>query len=187
MPYYERHLPHWHPDDAVLFVTWRLAGSSPRPEPEFLRMPFKEREAQLDQAAAGPIWLSDSRIASLVQAAIIYGANVRKLYDLYAWCIMPNHVHLVLQPHSPLPKTMQWLKARTARRANDILGRAGHPFWQEESYDRWMRGEQELLDTIAYVEENPLNAGLVSAPEDWPYSSARRTDDRNRSSVLLGT
>jgi REP element-mobilizing transposase RayT len=82
---------------------------------------------------------------------------------------------------------MQWLKARTARRANDILGRAGHPFWQEESYDRWMRGEQELLDTIAYVEENPLNAGLVGAPEDWPYSSARRTDDRNRSSVLLGT
>jgi REP element-mobilizing transposase RayT len=184
MSYYERHLPHWQPEDAVLFVTWRLAGSMPRPAPEFLRMSYQEREAQLDKHPVGPLWLSDSRIATLVQNAIVYGADSGK-YDLYAWCIMPNHVHVVFRPHGQLSKTTQWLKGRTARMANDILCRRGQPFWQEESFDRWMRDRAELLDTIAYVESNPVDAGLVSAPEDWRYSSAGRTDDKNRSSVLL--
>jgi len=184
MSYYERHLPHWHPEDAALFVTWRLAGSVPRPTPEFLRMSYKEREAQLDKHPTGPLWLSDTRIATLVQDALIYGAATRKMYDVYAWCIMPNHVHLVLQPHTQLSKITQWVKGRTARMANDILRRRGQPFWQEESYDRWMRGREELQETIHYVEENPVNAGLVMQPNQWSYSSARWTDDRNRSSVL---
>jgi REP element-mobilizing transposase RayT len=159
----------------------------PRPAPEFVRVSFRERDAQLARCPRGPVWLSDTRVAGLVQDAVIYGAAKRHVYDLYAWCIMPNHVHLILLPHAPISKITQWLKSRTARRANAILDRAGHPFWQEESYDRWMRGHAELLDTIAYVEENPVAAGLVECPQDWPYSSARRTDDRNRSSVLLLT
>ncbi len=47
---------------------------------------------------------------------------------------MPNHVHVVLEPRRALPQMMRWLKGRTARQANRILGRRGQPFWQDESY-----------------------------------------------------
>jgi REP-associated tyrosine transposase len=172
MSYYERRLPHWHPDHAVLFVTWRLAGSMPRPEPEFLRMTFKEREAQLDKHPIGPTWLSDARIAAVVRDALIYGATIRKMYDLHAWCIMPNHVHAVFQPHVQLSEIMEWIKGRTARKANRILARTGESFWQDESWDRWIRNQDELTASIMYVENNPVSAGFVESPELWQWSSA---------------
>jgi Transposase IS200 like len=73
---------------------------------------------QLDAAALGPTWLADGRIARLVRDALIYGGTARDLYDLFAWRIVPNHVHVVWQPHVAVPKILQWLKGRTARRAN---------------------------------------------------------------------
>ncbi len=87
--------------------------------------------------------------------------------------IMPNHVHVVFEPKAPLPGIMRWLKGRTGRTANRILGRTGIPFWQDESYDHWIRSRKELEETIRYVESNPVNARLVEAAEEWPWSSAR--------------
>jgi len=70
---------------------------------------------------------------------------------------------------------MRWLgplKGYTAHRANDLLGRHGHPFWQEESYDHLVRSET-LFDRIRfYIEENPVKAGLVSEAQQHPWSSA---------------
>jgi hypothetical protein len=72
----------------------------------------------------------------------------------------------------------------TARVANQILGRTGTPFWQDESFDHWIRSAVELQYLIEYVENNPLKAGLVEAKEQWRWSSAGwLTDDKNRSSV----
>jgi REP element-mobilizing transposase RayT len=59
---------------------------------------------------------------------------------------MPNHVHVILEPHLALPEIMRWLKGRTARKANQILGRTGSPFWQDESFDHWVRTAEELRD-----------------------------------------
>jgi REP element-mobilizing transposase RayT len=115
----------------------------------------------------GQFWLQDSRIASMVADAILYGEQVPKLYTLYAWVIMPNHVHIILQPHCELPTIMHWLKGRTARVANRILERSGTPFWQDEVFDHWVRAE-ELSYLVEYVENNPVKAGLVV----WPWSSA---------------
>ncbi|MBZ5626589.1 MAG: transposase [Acidobacteriia bacterium] len=69
--------------------------------------------------------------------ALLYGETVRKFYRLSAWVIMPNHVHVILQPHVALPTIMRWLKGRTSRVANQILGRTGMSFWQDESFDHW--------------------------------------------------
>jgi len=99
---------------------------------------------------------------------------------------MPNHVHAVFQPHTALPTIMQWLKGRTSRVANQILGRTGTPFRQDESFDHWIRSGEELQYLIEYVEHNPLKAGLVEAGEQWRWPSAGgETDDKNRSSVPL--
>ena len=77
-----------------------------------------------------------------------------------------------------MPAIMRWLKGRTSRIANRVLGLSGDAFWQDESYDHWIRSPRELADVIRYVEGNPVNAGLVSTEEQWPWSSARfRVDD----------
>jgi REP element-mobilizing transposase RayT len=154
MSFSRRHLPHWIPDEAAIFVTWRLAGPSP----------FQE--------GCGPFWLQDSRVAGVVVDALLYGETVRQFYQLHAWAIMPNHVHAIFQPHAAMPAIMRWLKGRTGRVANRILGRTGTPFWQDESFDHWVRCEEELQDLIAYVENNPVKAGLVEAAEQWRWSSA---------------
>jgi len=107
----------------------------------------------------------------MLAEAIVYGETTRR-YDLLAWAIMPDHVHVVLVPIKPLADTMRWLKTATANRANTILGRKGLPFWRREYYDRWMRTERELSETITYVEENPVRRGLTGSSADWRWSSA---------------
>jgi type I restriction enzyme R subunit/putative DNA methylase len=125
------------------------------------------------EPVVGPTWLADTRIASMVAEYLRYGATQRKLYELYGWIIMPNHVHAVFEPKVPLPRIMQWIKGRTARVANRILNRTNEPFWQDESYDHWIRSSKELSQCIEYVENNPVTAGLSESPNQWPWSSAR--------------
>jgi REP element-mobilizing transposase RayT len=154
-----RRLPHWVPDKTIVFVTWRLADP-------------------------GPLWLQDPRIAGVVSQALKHGETVRRLYALHAWVIMPNHVHAILESRIALPDIMRWLKGRTSRVANRILGRTGKPFWQDESFDHWIRSGEELRELIAYVEEGPAKAGLAEARDEWPWTSARiAADDKRRSSA----
>jgi putative DNA methylase len=120
----------------------------------------------------GPIWLADSRIAEVVVNAINFGADERKLYELFAYVIMPNHVHILIEPHVELSTITCWLKGRTARIANRILRRTREPFWMDESYDHIIRSSQELNDTIYYIEQNPVRAGFAGAAESWRFSSA---------------
>ena len=116
----------------------------------------------------------------MVVSALRYGATVRKFYDLYAWVVMPNHVHVVWEPRVAMPGIMRWLKGRTSRAANRILGRTGMRFWLDESFDHWVRTEEELRGLIEYVEENPVKAGLVERAEQWPWSSAWQTTQTDR-------
>jgi REP element-mobilizing transposase RayT len=177
MAFTRRHLPHWIPEGTDIFVTWRLAGSLPThaeiPSAEQGgRIPCLRPEEQLDRARCGPVWLQDSRIACVVANALLYGEAVRRFYQLHAWVIMPNHVHAIFQPRIAMPTIMRWLKGRTSRVANRLLGRTGTTFWQDESFDHWVRSAQELQDLIEYVENNPVKAGLVGVKEQWRWSSA---------------
>ena len=176
MPEYRRRLPHFHPDNAYLFLTWRLWSSLPaksnlavHPTPGHA---FVVMDRELDRHLSGPLWLNDPRIADLVSRAIIAGDSERHFYDLHAWVVMPNHVHLLIVPLAPVPVIMRWLKGSTARNANRILGRTGLPFWQDESYDHYLRDRDQLNRTIRYIEENPVSAGLTTEISGWPWSSA---------------
>ncbi len=80
---------------------------------------------------------------------------------------------------------MKSLKGATAREANRLLGRTGEPFWQKESYDHWVRSQREFEKIRAYIESNPVKAGLVQEPEDYPWSSAGVEMSNGRS--LAGT
>jgi REP element-mobilizing transposase RayT len=142
---------------------------------------FLQHDDHLDRSPYGPVWLQDPRVASMLRNALQYGETARQFYKLYAWVIMPNHVHVVLEPRVPMPGIMRWLKGRTGRMANRILGRTGIPFWQDESFDHWVRSAEELQGLIDYVEGNPVKAGLVESREQWEWSSARVRADAKRS------
>ena len=173
---YRRRLPHFQPDDAYLFVTWRLWGSLPvcrqraiYPSPGHA---FAATDRVLDRQCSGPLWLKDRRIADLVAQAIQIGEGDKRLYELCSWVVMPNHVHVLIQPRANLPVITRWLKGSTARGANHLLERTGQPFWQDESYDHWARDAKEFVRICRYIEGNPVTAGLASSAELWPWSSA---------------
>ncbi|WP_321477788.1 transposase [uncultured Paludibaculum sp.] len=106
--------------------------------------------------------------------AIGFGERELKHYQLHAWSIMPNHVHLLITPIVEFRHLAQSFKGFTARHANMILGRTGQPFWQRESYDRWVRNEEEFQRIVRYVERNSVRAGLAGSPEEYRWSSAYR-------------
>ena len=113
--------------------------------------------------------------------------------DLWAYILMPEHVHLVLQPHpgtkiSPILKacklpvtnrTLLWVRANRPeflKRMADPRGngKVSHRFWQRGGgYDRNLRNDRELYEKINYIHRNPVSRGLVERPEDWPWSSYR--------------
>jgi putative transposase len=201
-PFYRRHLPHIQPHGATLFVTFRLAGSIaaealkrlqeeaeqieralariPDPQECGRRAYLEQRrlfgmwDLALDTARCGPFWLREPHVADLVAESLRYRDG--HVYDLGAFCIMPNHVHVV---YTPLPKPdgtyyamsaiMHSLKRYTARQANIYLGRKGS-FWQHENYDHVVRDEAELRRITAYVLNNPVKAGLVERREEWKWA-----------------
>jgi REP element-mobilizing transposase RayT len=138
---------------------------------------FRMADARLDRASRGPFWLRDPELAGYAEDAVIRGAELRH-YDLHAYVVMPNHMHILLEPHVPLARITRGLKGVSARDANATLGRVGRPFWQDESFDHWVRNEAEFERIHTYIESNPTLAGLVAKPEDWQWSSARRAKDQ---------
>jgi REP element-mobilizing transposase RayT len=194
---YERHLPHRIPAGFPIFVTWNLKGALPKAVIETLqhkrkrlamapkRRGEKDRDRKvredklifamadrfLDGATYGPMFLKDATAARIVEDSILFGVPQR--YDLYAWCVMANHVHVLLLPHWPFRRITQGIKGYTAHEINALQEARGRVFWQDESYDHWARDEDEFRRIIAYIENNPVAAGLCAGPEDWPWSSAR--------------
>ena len=178
MSFYRRKLPHWDPDGAVIFITWRLYGSLPsraglRPanSRESAGHRFVETDRLLDNAM-GPHWLKLPDVAGAVLEVIHVAERDWKLYDLFAWVVMSNHVHVLVRPHKPLREVTRAIKSASARDANRSLGREGQPFWQVESFDQWVRSYAEFEKIVRYIEDNPVKAGLVQRPEDWKWSSA---------------
>jgi REP element-mobilizing transposase RayT len=198
--FYHRNLPHWQPYYAEYFVTFRLNGSLPSKVINQLKRErkqineaqkssndedidlkttnrrsriFRKYESILDLGDFGPTWLANSDIADIIYEALLY--RDEKEYDLYAFCIMPNHVHVVFKllkkqyEAFPVTSIMKNLKSFTALKANRVLDRTG-VFWQSESYDRVIRDQDELENTIKYVLANPVKAGLTNNWKEWGFS-----------------
>jgi REP element-mobilizing transposase RayT len=119
----------------------------------------------------GACWLRDERIAARVEDALLHFDDQR--YRLIAWCVMPNHVHVLIETWEswPLAGVLHSWKSYTAHAANQILGRSGE-FWFREYFDRFIREDRHFVNAVKYIEENPVKAGLVRASEKWRWSSA---------------
>jgi REP element-mobilizing transposase RayT len=179
--YYERNLPHWHPEGRAIFLTWRLYGSLPEHIIVQLRnaedrsgRKFVRADRFLDKASFGPLWLRNPEIAGEVESCILRGARELQQYTLVAYVIMPNHVHLLIEPRLLLRRITAGIKGSSAYHANRILRRAGQRFWQGESFDHWVRTPAEGEKIWRYIEHNPVRAGLAAAPDSWPWSSAAK-------------
>ena len=176
MPESHRRLPHCYPGGKWLFVTWHLHGSLPQalyPPPGKLSSgsAFVWMDQYLDQARSGPMYLAQEPIARLLVASLRRGVLLGH-YELGAYAIMANHVHVLLLPKVSPSRLLQSVKGATARQANLILGRTGETFWQAESYDHWVRDESQWRRIAAYIENHPVKAGRVSRAEDYRWSSA---------------
>jgi putative DNA methylase len=144
---------------------------------------FAEFDKYLDSGSFGPTWLKSEGVASLVAEAI-QNANALRLCKIHAYVVMPNHVHILLEPGIELARIAKLIKGNTARPANGILRRTGKFFWQDESFDHWIRTSAELERVRAYIERNPVKAGLVSRPGDWKWSSAYKPHKVERSNLV---
>ena len=125
----------------------------------------------LDEARVGPFYLRQPALADMVVEAIRYNAIKLGQYRLWAFVVMPNHVHLLVTPVAPLPKITKSLKGITAKRANLVLALTGHSFWQEESYDHLIRHEGEF-EKIRSYDRGESGAGRgrgrqISVVERW--------------------
>ena len=166
------YLPHFDTPELAQHVVFRVAG--PLPEAALACVDRQERarriDAWLDRGEGGSP-LAPPKNARIVNESL--KAFSERRYDLHAWCVMPNHVHVLmtLREGSRLGDVIKSWKSFTGRKINRANGSFG-AFWALDYFDRFMRDETDFENTTAYIENNPVAAGLVASPADWPWSSA---------------
>jgi REP element-mobilizing transposase RayT len=169
------YLPHLDAPNVVQHIVFRLTDSLPAEiRGDITTLQADDRVLAFDAAldhGHGKRDLAIPSVAALVQAALL--SFDAKRYSLMAWCVMPNHVHALLEirPGSRLDQIVHSWKSYTAKEANRRRGRAGS-FWAPEYFDRFMRNAEHLARTAAYIEGNPVKAGLCENISDWRFSSA---------------
>lgn len=182
-------LTHWQQENAIYFVTFRLADALPAPllrewenereiwlkhHPEpwsaeaerdyYERFP-RRTEQWLDRGH-GACLLRSLETAMVVAQALGHFEGTR--YDQLAWVIMPNHVHAVFALRSPhqLNDIVHAWKSYTAHALNKLLGRSG-PIWQKDYFDRLIRDEDHLARVVEYIRNNPVKAKLRNG--EWMH------------------
>jgi putative transposase len=200
-PVYRRNLPHIYPIGVTFFITFRLKGSLPLGVLEKMKedKDFKIREisqnihltsaqkedeiykeekrffARYDKALE--TYSTDNDFLRKPEVAQIVADKMKeydnRLYDLIAFCIMSNHVHLLFDTNyyaeTDMSKTMQLIKGGSGFLCNQVLNRNGS-FWQKESYDHIVRNKQEEQNIINYILMNPVKAGLIDDWEKWSFT-----------------
>lgn len=185
--YNSSNLPHFDAPGATQFITFRLADSLPS---ELLRALKKEVDLLPDHEQSdglrarvekyldrgyGCCILGHAAMAEVLQGAFEY--YIGKRYQLLAWVIMPNHVHILIKPSCSLPRIVQGWKTYSARWALKNAGKLDLQlplggFWMRGYWDRYIRSEDHLTAAIHYIQQNPVKAGLCQRVEDWQWSSA---------------
>jgi len=198
--FYNRRLPHIQPEEGIFFITYRLDFTYPeeylsqlhKKQQEFEKLVLNtakdKRKRKIEelnkilfdiednflQKINSPQWLSNKEVATIIQDSLFF--NHHKAYNLLCYCIMPNHVHVLLKPlkdpsnlYYSLSRIMHNHKSFTAQKCNKILKRTG-TFWYPDFYDHYIRNEKELYNVVNYILNNPVKAGLCDNWEDWEFS-----------------
>jgi putative transposase len=190
------YLPHRDEPGLTQFVTFHLADSFP----ESLRSEwehFSKIEDDHERRVELEVYLDKGRgecHLRLPDVALLVENNFRQFSgeccgsqsrapgapercELRAWCIMPNHVHVLFKVGTvPMSEIIDGWKKHTGRLANKLLGKRG-AFWAEDYFDTYMRDAEHERKTVRYIENNPTKAKLVLDLKDWPWSSARFRDE----------
>ncbi|HEX7569532.1 MAG TPA: transposase [Verrucomicrobiae bacterium] len=216
------YLPHCDYPGLVQFVTFRLADSMPasrRGEWEHLLSieDIREKRTKLEEyldRGHGECHLRDPQIAEIAEDAMLHFHNER--CELLAWCVMPNHVHVLVHVwQTPLWKTVRSWKHFVQTQANRLLAERRLPArrlaerrlparrggemnsnepcrrpalqWQREYWDTFMRDGDQERKAVRYIENNPVKATLCCVDEEWLFSSARFRDEFHRLLIPTGT
>jgi REP element-mobilizing transposase RayT len=180
------YLPHLDDLTKLQSITFRLADSLPQNklqqlERELTHLPEEaqalERRKRIEQwldSGIGCCALKHPDVARVVQETLLHFDGDR--YQLLAWCIMPNHVHVLIEPQAELGRIVQSWKSYTGRwamgkNAELGLGVPGKSFWMREYWDRYIRDQNHFNAVVDYIHNNPVKAGLCRTPAEWPWSS----------------
>ena len=192
------YLPHYDDGKVIQSLTYRLADSLPAEvmaKLEELALDDETRRGQVER------YLDAGHVSCVLREAVCAQAVLDawrhddgRYYRLHAWVVMPNHVHVLIEPSGgcAIGEIVGAWKSVTARK---ILGSATAPgrlkqlataggraprkrrVWQTDYYDRFIRNECHYAAVVDYIHNNPVNAGLVVRPQDWPWSSAHGGSD----------
>lgn len=214
--FYRNRLPHLTPVGGTFFITFRIKDAVPIGCLQRLRQQYYETigaldrgrltddayrkqlfqarhryfrgyDEQLDTGQGSCCYFTDPSVCKIMLNHLY--AQDGLLYELKAFCIMPNHVHLLISlanqltdpkgylldehqlqiSYRPLSEIMRQLKGASAREINQHLGRRDS-FWQKDSYDHYVRNERAYRNILYYILHNPVKAGLVQDWREYPYT-----------------
>jgi REP element-mobilizing transposase RayT len=192
-----RNLPHWIVADRTYFVTIRLVGSLPKQVIvdmraelaalresihsdtaiyEAQRRQFVKLEQILDTCDSSRAWLIRPDVAENLVANLDWLEQAEQGWDIYAAVVMSNHMHLLMRNRAGktanLQKDLACYKCYTARQANRVLDRSG-AFWAREDFDHWCRTPEKVKGAVAYIQQNPVKAGLCRQWQDWSWTRVK--------------
>ncbi len=168
------YLPHFE-NRAIQFITFRLYDSVPKELIEEWKMVLtQESDAEgpsdvarqmhklvdkFEDSGYGQCFLADSRVADMMEQTLKHDDG--KKYDVISYCIMPNHVHVMIRVYEgvSLSSILHTWRSYSAHEANKILERSGE-FWMKDYYDRYIRDARHYAAVVQYIKDNPSKAGL---------------------------
>jgi REP element-mobilizing transposase RayT len=170
-----RALPHFDSAEVVQAITFRIADALPRSivaaRKDEASVAHRGRLAAALDSGHRACLLRNPELAEIVETALLRGAGTS--YELFSWVVMPNHVHALIAPKAGhrLADIVQGWKSWTAKAINRHRGATGQ-VWQLEYFDRFLRDERHFGTTVAYIEDNPVRAGLAAKAAHWRFGSA---------------
>ncbi len=186
-------LPHRNRENLVQFITFRLADSLPQSKLQEIEQEIKylskddqevERRKKLQywlDQGLGACSLAKERMAEVILDALFYHDG--KKYDLLAWSIMPNHVHVLIRATGDLVRIIQSWKSFTGRWAmknnekyNLGIKDDAKQFWMSEYWDRFIRNEEHFNNTVRYTLNNPKKARLPENHIAYMFTGHRLSD-----------
>jgi len=177
--YTRGYLPHYDSSNVIQVITYRLVDSLPKKVVDEIELELRinpsNKNIKLDRfldKGYGECYLRQPQIAEIVEAGFKYFHESR--YRLIAWVVMPNHVHVIVEPYGnfQIGTIVHSWKSYTANVCNKVIGKKG-AFWFPDFWDRYIRNTDHFYGAIEYIHLNPVKAGLAKNPEDWLFSSAR--------------
>ena len=124
-----------------------------------------------EDAGYGSCVLKNDNVAKIVHDAIFFYHG--KKYNVISWCIMPNHVHVLIEvmKNISLSSILHSWRSFSSNEINKVLNRSGR-LWMPEYFDRFIRDNDHFNNVVDYIHNNPVKAGLVKEATDYKWSSA---------------